>query len=81
MRRANSATFANQAIESETMSPSAGRSESHTAVPSGSSCTEAAWSAGRCGTSMLIRATAPYETGESCQPLRVPSVLSVRKPE
>jgi hypothetical protein len=81
IRRASSATRANQAIESETRSASSGSSDSQTAVPRGSSCTDAAWRAGRCGTSMLIRATAPYDTGESCQPLRVPSLATVRNPE
>ena len=81
IRRASSATRANQAIESDTRSASSGSSDSHTAVPSGSSWTDAACSAGRWGTSILIRATAPYDTGESCHPLRVPSSPMVRKPE
>lgn len=79
VRRASSATRANHSSESDRYSDG-GRSESHTAVPIASSCTDEACSVGCCGRSIMMRPRAPYEIGESCHPVRIPSVSILRNP-
>ncbi len=79
VRRASSAIRANQASESDRNSDS-GSSDSQTAVPIASSCTDEACSEGRPSMSRLMRPMAPYDTGVSCQPVRSPSASRWRNP-